>query len=422
MKTKIRKENIKVGFCLLGIFLIFYACADQNEEKDAGQKKQDAGPGGDGDVDADSDTDTDNDTDTDTDSDGDADSDAGEDGGNECNPVDEGGCKWRLMFEWPQDLSDIWGRSSDDIFAVTSPRWPDDEFPHSKHCAVLHYDGDSWEKVEISEDEYMACVTMSIWGTDNNEVIIGGREGSVIIYDGNEWSWLAAYFLSNNIVDIWGTSVSDVYALSVADFNLSGIIWHYNGLEWAKIYDQENHVPLKIWGSDSDNIYTVAGLKQAGMDVLQDLLLHYDGESWDADDVIQEADTTINDIWGASDTDIFMSSVQYDLVDYSETSTIWHFDGSTWTRLKNNITEEIVELIGGSSAEDVYFSSRIWDAVDKELKETVIYHYDGVDFSRTELDCPWVVTGLWAGSEDEAFASGYELGSKKGVILHYSCD
>jgi len=99
LQVTMNTQRRNIFLCMLGILIITCGCSDQNEEKDAGQKKQDAGPGGDGDVDADSDTDTDTDSDTDidTDSDSDSDADADADSGSECNPVDEGGCKWRLM-------------------------------------------------------------------------------------------------------------------------------------------------------------------------------------------------------------------------------------------------------------------------------------------------------------------------------------
>jgi hypothetical protein len=68
------------------------------------------------------------------------------------------------------------------------------------------------------------------------------------------------------LVDVWGTSSSDVFAVGGA-----GTILHYNGKSWTAMKGGTTNDLNGIWGSSSTDVFAVGG---AGT------ILHYDGKLW----------------------------------------------------------------------------------------------------------------------------------------------
>ncbi len=64
---------------------------------------------------------------------------------------------------------------------------------------------------------------------------------------------------------VWGSSSTDVYA--VGD---SGIVLHYNGVEWSRVDVNSTNKIYDIWGSSSDNIFIIG----------QTLFKQFDGTTW----------------------------------------------------------------------------------------------------------------------------------------------
>ena len=69
----------------------------------------------------------------------------------------------------------------------------------------------------------------------------------------------------SNLTSIWGASPTDVFAVGE-----SGTILHYNGKEWSPMQSNTHGLVGRIWGSSSSDIYAIVD----GMG-----LQHYDGKT-----------------------------------------------------------------------------------------------------------------------------------------------
>ena len=120
------------------------------------------------------------------------------------------------------------------------------------------------------------------------------------------------------MLDIWGSSSTDVYTVGHNDQN-SGLIWHFNGSGWSDIKlstSQGGSIPGRIdlraiQGFSSNDIWAV------GMRIHQvsfsppekfldsSLILHFDGVNWNEVRLPFSADM-LWCIWGQSSSDLWM--------------------------------------------------------------------------------------------------------------------
>jgi len=385
------------------IILISFSCTS-NKVKEA-----DAGMDGTGVADADADADGDGDADADADGSPDASAD--------------GGCKWRKMYEATGDISalyDIWGSDPDNIFAVGffSPVDPLDD---AVYTVILHYNGISWNDMKVAEMMNLD----SIWGINDQCIFASGSDLTEMLkYDGEQWKTISSNQMQTR--DIWGSSENDIYAVGNDwDYNYdagtldrTGSIFHYDGVEWTRIYDG-GMIPAGIWGSSSNDVYVVGQRSIKMEDVPGEVILHYDGHEWTE---IETEDYRYSvDIWGFSASDVFVVnnnvSSPVDFID----STVRHYDGNEWAVLKEGIPEAM-EKISGSSGDNIYVTGRAVDSDSGAPQDYVTYHYDGYLWNRVELDAPWEILRIWTCSKDEAFAVARNVNSKISLILHYSCE
>ena len=84
----------------------------------------------------------------------------------------------------------------------------------------MHYDGNSWSSMNSGS----ATVNLSeVWGSSSTDVFAVGTGGTILHYDGNTWSNMPSG-TSDTLSAVWGSSSSDVYTVGT-----NGIILHYSG-------------------------------------------------------------------------------------------------------------------------------------------------------------------------------------------------
>ena len=105
----------------------------------------------------------------------------------------------------------------------------------------------------------------------------GGREEHVCPFgwvemmrsddNGKTWSSVQLNF-DRILMDIWGTSSSDVFAVGSGN-----AIFHYNGQDWTLMNEMTNEIAIlnSVWGSSSTNV--IAGGYNGKM-------MQYDGKVW----------------------------------------------------------------------------------------------------------------------------------------------
>ena len=103
---------------------------------------------------------------------------------------------------------------------------------------------------------------------------------------------------------------------------------------------------------------------------------------------------TLNDVWGASGTDVFA---------VGDMGTIVHYDGTTW-RLMASGTEAGLQGVWGTSGNNVF-------AVGEG---GTILHYDGQTWAAMDSPTSADLAAVWAATPSAVFAVG-----SSGTILHY---
>ncbi len=170
-------------------------------------------------------------------------------------------------------------------------------------------------------------------------------------------------------------------------------------LEWSQAFDAESvGWFLCLWGPTADSLYAIGGAPDEG------LIMHFDGQSWEALELGVQV-PLLNWAHGFGDDDITV---------VGDGGTVIHWDGNTW-EVQSTPTEENLWGVWGASPDDLW---AVGGAGREEGQETIL-HYDGSDWS--EVDSPELMRAnvyaffkVWGTSADNIYIVG-----QNGVVLHY---
>ena len=181
-----------------------------------------------------------------------------------------------------------------------------------------------------------------VWGSSATDVFAVGESGTILQYDGSNWSKVTSG-TTKYLYGIWGSSATDVFAVGE-----SGTILHYNGTSWSSVDSGTVEHLRDIWGSSADDVFVVGD---------NSTILHYNGSSWSS---INSGTTAwLLGIWGSSGMDVFAVGGYYDGTGGWSDRASWdggvilHYDGISWTEMKNDIAEHLYS-VWGSSATDAF--------------------------------------------------------------------
>jgi len=97
---------------------------------------------------------------------------------------------------------------------------------------------------DMPRESYLNALT-DVWGTSSSDIFAVGYSGTIAHWDGSIWSLMENPAEDyEGITGIWGSSSSNVYAVSM---NPQGYVLHYDGSSWSK----QNISPYflqDIWG------------------------------------------------------------------------------------------------------------------------------------------------------------------------------
>lgn len=155
------------------------------------------------------------------------------------------GAAWVPMISGTKKwLTRVWGSGPNDVYAVGG------DFSNSNDGIILHYDGDSWQ--EISWNAPLPSLT-GIWGSGANDVFTVGYGGTMLHYDGHAWSAMDASS-SATLWGVWGTGPDDVYAAGE-----HGTLLHYDGHGWLPMRSDTGASFYSIWGDHASNTLIISG-------------------------------------------------------------------------------------------------------------------------------------------------------------------
>ncbi len=327
-------------------------------------------------------------------------------------------------------MYDIWGSGPDNIFAV------------GDRGTIFHYNGHSWQEMDSSTQ----ATLYTVWGSGPNDVYAGGYsfedfDGIVLHYDGV--SWKKVFSLDVQIVSIWGFAADDIYAM-----DKNGNVYHFDGQSWNQVWDfisQRTSHLYDLWGSDPDHMFAVGwdgvvthydgsqwrdqiegpdfqgdgGIWTDGQRVVSvgtgPKALVYDGAQWTLYTLPREIPDSMwmsghaNDLWGPSWDDIYAVG----------DGLIWHFDGQTWTRVHQMLSEDGEDIVSfwgvwGFSPTDIYAVGYLYDPSPGNIY--IILHYDGSQWSVAyQGRGEGKLVDIWGSSPNDLFVAAEE-----GGMLHYN--
>jgi hypothetical protein len=239
----------------------------------------------------------------------------------------------------------IGGSSATDIWAAaTLPGWRDgDDIPW--HMA--HFDGQSWSliptdlraRVDGGSSQYVSL--SGVWSLSPNRAFaVGGgwspsspRNGVILRWDGTAWTTISKG-LANDFLDIWGASENDVWTVghepcADAGANNCGTIFHFDGSQWSRAYlDASPSRMSGIWGTSPSNVWAVSstsGPPAWG----PPKVLQWDGSSWQVR--FQGPDKTFfYDVHGSAADDFWVVGGTNFGSCGSVCSALFHYNGSTF--------------------------------------------------------------------------------------------
>jgi len=296
-----------------------------------------------------------------------------------------------------QKWNAIWGSASDDVYVI------------GDFGAVLHYDGNRWEKTVIDTDIQL----LDIWGSGKNDIYIVGRTNSgdetTFHFAGSDWHEVRLDYW-DNVPDssvpflgidptsvywpiaVYGTSPQDVFITGSAS------ILHFDGSSWKSVQSESALDPFAAWldvfGCGPDQVYALG--RSAGTRIL----FRFDRTS--SHFKIQEklsvaADkgfcTAEDDIW---------------LIEYNR---IAHWNGQEW----NTFDREALGAQPTSGFENVFVTPddrRFLVGINGAL-----FYSDSSSFRQVVTGTDSDLAGLWASDKNHIYAVG-----ENGVILSGNVD
>ncbi len=211
-----------------------------------------------------------------------------------------------LDFEW--GLYDIWGAAADTIFAV------------GYDGSIIRYDGSDWTVVATG-GETPAWLN-SVWGTSGTSVFTSGTNGALLHYDGTTWSSITTYSVED-LWDVWGFSDSSVFCVGSG-----GTVLHYDGTSVTKLITPISTTLYSIWGYDEDDIYAVGW---------GGVIIHYNGSSWT--EVESHTEFGLLSVWGPAGGPLYVAG-----------QTVLQNSGVDWTPVKVRDEPDFNDIWAGSDA------------------------------------------------------------------------
>jgi hypothetical protein len=272
-------------------------------------------------------------------------------------------------------------------------RWTTDE-ENRNHLVALSGAGDSlWavgsygtilrrrDEVWREEPSGTRAHLRLVLATSADDAWAAGSERTLLHWNGNAWR-PAIHPSEHDFVALFGSDPNDVSAVSRA-----AELFTWNGSTWtlASIAPVD-YEALGASGSSSRNVW----IPQPGPPCIQEwchvYLWHWDGDRWERS-IIGGYRFSLGAAWSSSGDDLWIE----------ETSSLMHWDGSTWTRYPNN-----------------HWGSGFWGDRPDNLWYFgwgVLRHWDGSQWTNVGMPTRQYIGGLWQSG------NRVWLGGANGMVL-----
>ncbi|PIP76829.1 MAG: hypothetical protein COW85_12150 [Ignavibacteria bacterium CG22_combo_CG10-13_8_21_14_all_37_15] len=187
----------------------------------------------------------------------------------------------------------------------------------------------------------------------------------------------------NTIYRIWGSSPTDVWAVSPGG-DLDKTIFHFDGNRWTTDGISRPISPSAIWGFTNDNIYIGGGngriWKNTGSGWHEDTVLTKDGNS----------QIVFDGMWGDSPNNFFAFGASPDKDFYSNNCVLVQCVNNNWTMLNTNGIQGkgiVEDFYKNKTDGKIYLRSLQWNK-GNSFDSMLVFEYSNSNFSK-------IYAGTW---------------------------
>jgi len=273
--------------------------------------------------------------------------------GNAWNPVELEETRGGSTINTPYHLEDVYGFSSNDIWAVGNHReliYTDSTREKKLSSLVIHYNGVEWVESDTIPDKEI----MSLGGRSGDDFWVGGLNGILYHYNGSSFEFFPHPLVINPewfhyINDIVSDADGNAYALLQVPGggSITPIVYllKFEVGEWRVFDSAPNDNWTRLWMSPSNTLYAVGAN-------------HVD--RWDGGVRTTMLDSTIfYSVFGTDDNDFFVAGRNSP---HDFQAAVWHFNGSEFRRL--NIPKLDGAVTGGiwTDGDEVFIVTSLIDS------------------------------------------------------------
>lgn len=160
-----------------------------------------------------------------------------------------------------------------------------------------------------------------MWGPSADSLYLVGEEGGAAYFNGSTFSVFDNLNTSGPLTDVWGSSLSNVWAVGWG-------LYRYNGTSWSANAAPVDTTYYGIWGTSANDIFAVG---------IGGVIVHYNGTRWMQMD--SPTHEHLMDVWGLSSDDVY--AVGFD-------GTILHYDGTDWSTVSSSTSADLRSIHGHS--------------------------------------------------------------------------
>ncbi len=180
-------------------------------------------------------------------------------------------------FPMPKEaLSDIWGLSTSNVFAVGAGG------------AIERFQFLFWIAMNSGTDEDLC----KVWGTSKDDVFAIGTSGTIVHYNGNRgknWSVMPSG-TAEDLNGIRGKAADNAFAVGNG-----GTILHYNGWSWLSMVSGTTTDLANIWLNSVNQAFAVGNGGE---------ILYYNGAFWSA--MTSNTSADLHKVWGLDEGALFV--------------------------------------------------------------------------------------------------------------------
>jgi hypothetical protein len=166
---------------------------------------------------------------------------------------------------------------------------------------------------------------LSVWGSAADDVWVGNSDGTLLHYDGQDWSDPMPIAEGGRVTRLWGAAADHVFAV------VDATVYHFDGDAWTDLEPPTERRPLSsVHGSAPDDVWVVGTAGQA---------LHWDGSEWTDRSAKVPPGQRLEDIWVVSDGEAWA-------VDAAIGANLYHYLDGSWTSVTTDFESRAVYALG----------------------------------------------------------------------------